>query len=383
MNMYHGREHSYIKHLFLTRYLECAAYKTLQGRSPIFNFVDAFAGPWKISDDANFSDASFDQALRTLDTVRITLGRSGVSGIKIRFVFCERRTDAINALKHYAQENRKFEIHVFEGSFEDHLDSIAGVCRDGFTFTFIDPTGWNIRAKEVFHFLRARKGEFLLNFMAEHVNRHAGYSKVTASFGRFLADPGWEDAFRSLPTDWNNEKRVLHLLKERLKSSRTATYLPELSIMNPRQERVKMRLLLGTHSSKGVEVFRDAQAKVERTEIELRNGLRNSGSKQICLISDEEVAAIQQNVAGIGCPKFEREAEALIQELLTGHSFRTFASLATDVLEAVPIRMPQVRRLMKRLKQIGVIKFDLPPRKRLAQPETCVYLCRKTVDTTA
>ena len=44
---YQGREQSFIKHLFLNKYLESAAYKLFQGRSPVFNFVDAFAGPWR------------------------------------------------------------------------------------------------------------------------------------------------------------------------------------------------------------------------------------------------------------------------------------------------------------------------------------------------
>ena len=42
---YQGREQSFIMHLFLNKYLESAAYKLFQGRSPVFNFVDAFAGP--------------------------------------------------------------------------------------------------------------------------------------------------------------------------------------------------------------------------------------------------------------------------------------------------------------------------------------------------
>lgn len=42
---YRGREQSYIKHLFLNKYLEAAAFKLLQSRSRTFNFVDAFAGP--------------------------------------------------------------------------------------------------------------------------------------------------------------------------------------------------------------------------------------------------------------------------------------------------------------------------------------------------
>jgi len=34
---YQGREQSFIKHLFLNKYLESAAYKLFQGRSPVFN----------------------------------------------------------------------------------------------------------------------------------------------------------------------------------------------------------------------------------------------------------------------------------------------------------------------------------------------------------
>lgn len=67
---YQGREQSFIKHLFLNNYLESAAYKLFQGRSPVFNFADAFAGPWRVSDTDKYSDASFSQAIETLDAVR-------------------------------------------------------------------------------------------------------------------------------------------------------------------------------------------------------------------------------------------------------------------------------------------------------------------------
>ncbi len=86
-NSYRGREQSYVKHQFLTQYLQTAAYKILQGRSPIFDFVDAFAGPWRVSDEDYF-DASFHQAVRTLEAVRTDLGKKGIGGLKIRFCFC-------------------------------------------------------------------------------------------------------------------------------------------------------------------------------------------------------------------------------------------------------------------------------------------------------
>ena len=371
---YFGREQSYIKHLFLTQYLQAAAFKTFQGRSSTFNFVDAFAGPWRVSDEENLSDASFDQALRTLETVRATLSRKGTASLKIRFCLCEREAHAATKLRRYAKRNRKFEIHVFHGSFEDHLDAITAACRDGFTFTFIDPTGWNIRSEPVLQFLREQKGEFLLNFMAEHVNRHAEYSKVAASFGRFLAEPDWESDFNALSADWTNEMRVMHLLKAKMKATGAATYLADFPILKPREERVKMRLVLGTHTPKGLEVFRNVQAKVELMEIEMRSNLRNLGSRQVRLFSDEQIGAMQQNAAGIGCHRFQREAEARVKELLTRQRFTPFSVIATDVLEAIPMRLTQVKSLAKAMKKRGIITFDLPPRKSVPQPETRVSL---------
>lgn len=212
LEQYAGREQSFIKHLFLTEYLRTAAYKILQGRNPTFNFVDAFAGPWRVSDE-NYSDASFSQALQTLEAVRADLGIRGIGGLRIRFCFCERNPRAVRELRQFANEKQRFEIHVFEGSFEDNLHDIATACRTGFTFTFIDPTGWNIRSEPILEFLRTQRGEFLLNFMAESVNRHAGYQAVSNSFGRFLADPEWAADFDRLPNTWSNEEKVLHLLK--------------------------------------------------------------------------------------------------------------------------------------------------------------------------
>ena len=375
LDNYLGREQSYIKHLFLTQYLQAAAYKTLQGRSPTFNFVDAFAGPWRVSDES-YSDASFDQALRTLEAVRADLGRNGIAGLKIRFCFCERRADAVVRLREYAAQHEQFEIHVFHGSFEDHLNDIAAVCRDGFTFTFIDPTGWNIRSEPVLEFLRIQNGEFLLNFMAEHVNRHAEYSQVAASFGRFLADPDWTDEFNALPMDWSNERRVLHLLRRKMKGTGAATYLPDFPILKPREQRVKMRLVLGTHSARGLEVFRDVQGKVERREIETRNQLRNAGDRQVSLFTDDEIANLQQDTAGIGCPVFLREAEDRIVQLLASTEAMLFNALAIEILEAVPIRLTQIKNLANDMKKRQVISFELPQRKRVPQPATVVKLIK-------
>ena len=167
----------------------------------------------------------------------------------MRFCFCERDPQSAEKLRRYAEKKRNFEIHVFCGYFEDNLRDVAAVCKGGFTFTFIDPTGWNIDSGPVLEFLSQRHGEVLFNFMAENINRHVGYEGVSRSVGRFLAAPDWKDEFNALPNDWNNEKRILHLLKKRMKMVTAAQYIPDFPILKPREDRVKMRLLLEHFSS--------------------------------------------------------------------------------------------------------------------------------------
>lgn len=371
LEQYLGREQSFIKHVFLTQYLQAASYKTLQGRSPVFNFVDAFAGPWRVSDE-NYSDASFNQALQTLEAVRADLGRMGLSGLRIRFCFCERRLDAVARLKTYAEKHSRFEIHVFEGSFEDNLTGIADACRDGFTFTFIDPTGWDIRSEPVFEFLHARNGEFLLNFMSEHVNRHAGWDQVSASFGRFLADPDWKDEFVALPAELSNEERVLLLMKRKIKSMGAATYLPDIPILKPRENRIKMRLILGTHSRKGVEVFRDVHNRVELSEIQTRNTISRSATGQLGLWPQAEESENQQRAAGVGSAIQQMGARNLINEILINGPTR-FDEIAVLVMEQYAMRLTNTKDLLVAMRTDGKVAFDLPGRTKKPQPETVVY----------
>ena len=371
---YTGREQSYIKHLFLTKYMQVAAYKIMQGRSPIFNFVDAFAGPWRIEDDNNYSDASFDQALKTLDSVKSDLASNGLTDLHIRYCFCEKRKKAYTQLQEYARQKTDFDIRVFPGVFEDNLNAISDFLTGGFTFTFIDPTGWDIRNQDVFRFLLNQDGEFLLNFMSDHINRHSGYGVVSKSFERFLAHPDWKADFDALPDDWSNERKVLHLLKCQMQKARVATYLPDFSIMLPHQKRLKMRLVLGTHVTKGLELFRDIQAKVEEEETRIRHNLREDKTVLASLISEEDDVEFEQQGRGVGCNQYRRRAEERIVEVLKEHRDMRYDELWPCIMEDVPMRKTQVNTLIQDMKRRGLVDYNLPQRKRVPQPETQIEL---------
>ena len=266
--LYVGREQTFIKHRFLRGYLETLAVKVLYGGWDTFNYVDGFAGPWKIRDEEGCTDASFGVAVDLLETVRkyVEQRRQGAR-LKVRFCLCERDTDAAARLSDYAKRNDDFEIHVFKGAFEDNLDQIARHIPNGFTFTFIDPTNWVVRIHEVCGFLKGRTGEFLFNFMTEEVSRHSVNPKVAHQFGDFVGDPNWEETAKKLPAGLAGEIKVLHLLKDAFRSRGVATYLPDFSILKPLVNREKMRLMLGTHRAEGVTLFRDVHGKVEREEL--------------------------------------------------------------------------------------------------------------------
>ena len=206
--------------------------------------------------------------------------------------------------------------------------------------------------------------------MAENINRHAGYDGVSRSVGRFLAAPDWKGEFDALPEHWNNERRVLHLLKQRMKATKAAQYIPDFPILKPREDRVKMRLLLGTRSTHGVNVFRKAQKSVEQRQIEMRHRIRREEGGYATLFSDEEIATWEQGSAGIGCPRFQKEAEEFVLERLSGTGSVLFREIAVDVMEAVPIRMTQFKDLLLLMRSHGSVNFDLPERKRKPLQDT-------------
>lgn len=369
---YQGREQSFIKHLFLNEYLESAAYKLFQGRSPVFNFVDAFAGPWRVSDTNKYSDASFSQAIETLDAVRRSLLDMGRPGLKVRFRFCERSLASVTELQQFAAQKPEFDIQVFSGAFEDNLDSIRSACRDGFTFTFIDPTGWNVESGKVFEFLRALNGEFLFNFMAEEVNRHAGWDGAATSVGRFLADPAWKAAFEAMP-EGSNETKILQLLKAKMKESRVATYLTEMAIRKPREDRVKMRLILGTHSGFGVEVFRTVQEKVEKEAVRTRHIIQTEESGQPQLFPEDQIIAFETDRDGVGCPAYMGWATELLLRTVTQRPGIAFGALASQVMEQVPVRTTHLNKIAATSRKAGLLRYDLPDGKRTPAPDTKLW----------
>ena len=135
-----------------------------------------------------------------------------------------------------------------------------------------------------------------------------------------------------------------------------------------------MRLVLGTHSPIGVDVFRDVQEKVEKMAMGIRSDIKRGVGFRTLFASNDELIAMQQEHEGVGCPSSLRQAERLIVGWLQQTDGIPFGQLAPRVMEDVPIRKTQLNTLMMELKERCVVSFDLPPRARVPRPGTRIWL---------
>jgi three-Cys-motif partner protein len=369
---YAGREQTYIKHLFLSEYLRPAAFKIMRGRDKILNFVDGFAGPWETQDSAGMEDTSFSQSIEVLRGVRDDLRKNGITDAEVRFFFCEKKKASFAKLREFAEQQEGVRIHLFQGRFEDNLDKISEKIDGGFTFTFIDPTGFKIGSQPICHFLRKHRSEFLVNFMADHINRFTEFDDVDNAFAELLADDDWRQRYNKLPSKLSREQRILSLLKEYFKDLAKAKYVPDFAVLKPAHERLQMRLVLGTGSAEGVKLFRDTHKRVELREREVRNEIKLGN--QVSLFAPEYLAEVEQAAYGFGCETQRCIASDQILAALSVSGSIEFDDLWPRILESALVTQSDVKDILTGLKRSCAISFDLPPKKKKVQPGTLISL---------
>lgn len=374
--LYRGREQSQIKHFILKRYLTAMAFKVAQsrpGQLTAINYVDGFSGPWETQDEAGFQDTSFRQAMNVLREVRDELAKSR-GALTVRFVFCEKDSGRYQRLSAAVAGDTDLEIHCIQGRFEDRLDEISRLITDGFTFTFIDPTGFKLGTGEISKFLQTHRGEFLWNYMADHANRFLTREGLEEAYGALLAEQKWADRTNDPAlAHLNNEGKVLVVLRERLKELGCADYVLDFPVFRPRQDRVQFRLLFGTQHAAGVAVFRDAQKKAEMFQAEKREGLKQE-SDGPSLISPAMHATSFLDAKGIDGTAAKSAARVRVASHIAKAGSRTFADLVAPILETERLTETGLKDVLVEMKNQRQIAFDLPPRKRKPQPETLISL---------
>jgi three-Cys-motif partner protein len=168
---YAGREQSYVKHVFLERYLEVLIFKTASVYNHIV-YVDGFAGPWQSANE-KFEDTSFGIALNALRRAK-EMCKNSSGNMRMTAFLVEQHPKGYAHLSTIQPRFPDIEIKTYPDDFISVVPRIvADIPRRAFAFLFIDPKGWGIPLLKLQPMLARPKSEVTFNFMFEFVNRAA------------------------------------------------------------------------------------------------------------------------------------------------------------------------------------------------------------------
>ena len=85
-------------------------------------------------------------------------------------------------------------------------------------------------------------------------------------------------------------------------------------------------------------------------------------------------AAIQQEQKGVGCKSNQDQAEKIFVDCLQDRPHALASSICDIAMENVPIRRTQLKKLLMDMRKRGIVRFDLPSRKKVPQNNTKIAL---------
>lgn len=291
---YTGREQSYVKHVFLERYLERLAHKIASVYSHVV-FVDGFAGPWQSANE-KLEDTSFGIALNALRRAKASW-KARHREVKMSAFLVERDRDAYKKLAQVPARYPDIAIKTYEADFLMVLPKILkDIARDAFAFFLIDPKGWRIPLASLAQMLARPKSEVIFNFMFDFINRAANIKDpiVVAGLDDLIPHGDWRArlaaAEASSPGGLSSVERKAVLVEafaSNLAHFGDYSYVAETTILRPVKDRPLYCLFYATRHETGIEVFRDCQVQAleeqskTRAAMKIRHSEATSGQAEI------------------------------------------------------------------------------------------------------
>ena len=288
--LYAGREQTLVKHFILEKYLQRFA-RIVGSRWEVLTYVDCFSGPWNVQSE-ELKDSSFDIALNELRKARDEFQKQGRS-VRLRSYFLEKNGAAYARLKQYAESVVDAGVETrndtLENSIENIIDFVQRGGKNSFPFIFIDPTGWTGFAMDtIAPLLRLRPGEVLINFMTGHIRRFldSPQEETQESFRRLFGDTEFREKIRYVAVK-DREDFAIEAYVNNLKRVGGFRYACIATVLHPKIDRTHFHLIYATRSSKGVEVFKEAEKRampfqeVKRAEARSRSREERSGQMDL------------------------------------------------------------------------------------------------------
>jgi three-Cys-motif partner protein len=260
---YAGREQSYVKHVFLERYLEALVIKTASTYNRIV-YVDGFAGPWQSANE-QFEDTSFGIALNALRRAKQTWQGSGRT-VQMTALLVERDAKAFVQLAKIPARYPDIAVMTYPKDFMSVVPALLKeIPRDAFAFFLIDPKGWRIPLAQLQPLLGRDKSEVIFNFMFDFVNRAASM-KAAAGLDELIPYGDWRrrlaeaEPIASVTATPEERKEILvDAFTDSLRVLGGYAYVVPTEILRPLTDRTLYCLFYATRHDTGLSVFRDCQ----------------------------------------------------------------------------------------------------------------------------
>jgi len=260
---YAGREQSYVKHVFLERYLEALVIKTASTYNHIV-YVDGFAGPWQSANE-QFEDTSFGIALNALRRAKQTWQGSGRT-VQMTALLVERDAKAFVQLAKIPVRYPDIAVKTYPKDFMSVVPALLKeIPRDAFAFFLIDPKGWRIPLAQLQPLLGRDKSEVIFNFMFDFVNRAASM-KAAVGLDELIPYGDWRrrlaeaEPIASVTATPEERKEILvDAFTDSLRVLGGYAYVVPTEILRPLTDRTLYCLFYATRHDTGLSVFRDCQ----------------------------------------------------------------------------------------------------------------------------
>lgn len=358
---YKDREPTWVKHLFLEKYLERVAYNILSFRDE-FVYVDGFSGPWKSKAD-DFDDASFMIAVNQLRKVRSGIKDRLGKDVRIRCYFNDNNPVAFVGLKRAVENIHDMEIKAVNLNFEDVVADIVEFVERSFSMTFIDPTGWKGFGMQKIQPLLALPGEVLINFMFDFVNRFLKDPRpeTAATFDHLFGDSAWyrEVEQRVVQGD-TREDAVLGIYRERLRRAGGFKHVTSTRILNPLSERAYFHLVYGTRHLKGLIEFR----RVEKRTVPEQERVRQSAkaTSRVKRTGQSDLFDSGEHQTGPRSYEAERRkrgeiGRASMREVLARRGSLRFEELYEVILEIPLVWESDIKGWLSEMRKAGEIEI--------------------------
>jgi three-Cys-motif partner protein len=375
---YKGREQSYVKHIFLARYLEALVHKTASVY-PHIVYVDGFAGPWR-SANVDFHDTSFGIALNALRKAKASW--KAMRDVKMSAILVERDPEAYTQLANVSNRFPEITVKTYAGDFLSKLSEVVqDIPANAFAFFFIDPKGWRVRLRSLEPLLLRPNSEVIFNFMFDFINRAASIKDATVMngldelmpYGDFRGKLAEAEKSRPQGIDPNERKTILvEAFRGSLVRLGHYKYVAETTVLRPLRDRPLYCLFYATRHPKGIEVFRECQIKAlaeqstARAATKVMHVERNTGQRE--LFQSLHDMGPDDLTAFLSAERVAAECTLLALTPQQPNSI-LYENLWPQVLSRHVVRLPDVNRLAARLRADGALLFpDWMEGRRVPQP---------------